>query len=44
MQTLDWIVVALYFTVIGGVAWYAIGLLQADTTTEALRSGWLVEA
>ena len=27
-----------------GVAWYAIGLLQADTTTEALRSGWLVEA
>lgn len=45
MQTLDWIVVALYFTVIGGVAWYAIRQDRGTTDDYFLAGrnlGWFV--
>jgi len=45
MHTLDWIVVALYFTAIGGVAWYAIRQDRGTTDDYFLAGrnlGWFV--
>ena len=44
-QTLDWAVVALYFIIIGGIAWWVMKKKQKDTADYFLASrhiGWYV--